>query len=268
MGGRSKYRDRCQLSTLPFYTLAPAWDSEQEMFGRFLVVLTAALAFGSGAARAERPGPGGSLQAGQIVSSVDVFEPVVALTFDDGPRDPYTAQILDVLRDQGVLATFFLIGENVERYPALAKRILREGHAIGNHSFSHRALPSLAGASVRGEIDRADRAIQTATGLRPRLFRPPYGSIDPRLRGPNGLLASRGHTVVLWSVEVNDWSTRSAQRVALRTLTRVRPGSIVLLHDGGGDRAHVVIATRWMIANLSQRGFTMVTVPDLLAMRR
>ena len=238
------------------------------MIRSFSAALLVGLAVGGTAVRATPYGGSADLQSDQVVSSVDVSEPVVALTFDDGPRDPYTAQILDVLRDQGVVATFFLIGENVVRHPRLARRIVREGHAVGNHSFTHRSLPALADGQIRDEIENAAQAIKAATGLRPSLLRPPYGAMDSRLRGPRSIPAARGHTVVLWSAQASDWSTRSAQRVALRTLTQVRPGSIVLLHDGGGDRRHVVTATRWMVANLSRRGFKLVTVPELLAMQR
>ncbi len=238
------------------------------MMRRFSVALVVGLAASGTVARATPFERVVSLaQSDQVVSSVDVSESVVALTFDDGPRDPDTAQILDVLRDHGVVAMFFLIGENVARHPGLARRIVREGHAIGNHSFTHRSLPTLADAQIRAEIERAAEAIRRATGLRPWLLRPPYGTMDSRLRGPNSIPADRGHTVILWSVQARDWSTRSAQRVALRTLTQVRPGSIVLLHDGGGARDHVVTATRWMVANLSRRGFRLVTVPELLAMQ-
>ena len=239
------------------------------MIGRCSVALVVGLAASSAALRAAPvEGIASLAQSDLVVSRANVSESVVALTFDDGPRDPYTAQILDVLRDHGVVATFFLIGENVVRHPMLANRIVREGHAVGNHSFSHRSLPTLADQQIRAEIERAAEAIRMATGLRPWLLRPPYGAMDSRLRGSHGIPASGGNTVILWSVQASDWSTRSAQRVALRTLTQVRPGSIILLHDGGGSRGHVVTATRWMVANLSRRGFRMVTVPDLLAMQR
>lgn len=238
------------------------------MNGRFSTALLFGLAVGGVVGAAPFESPSDRAQSDQVVSSVDVSEPFLALTFDDGPREPYTAQILDILRDHGVVATFFLIGENVVRHPGLAKRIVREGHAVGNHSFTHRSLPTLGDRQVRAEIENAAQAIQMATGLRPSLLRPPYGAMDSRLRSPRGIAAAGGHSVVLWSVQASDWSTRSPQRVALRTLKQVRPGSIVLLHDGGGDRGHVVTAARWMVANLSRRGFRMVTVPDLLAMRR
>ncbi len=156
------------------------------MMRRFSVALVVGLAASGTVARATPFERVVSLaQSDQVVSSVDVSESVVALTFDDGPRDPDTAQILDVLRDHGVVATFFLIGENVARHPGLARRIVREGHAIGNHSFTHRSLPTLADAQIRAEIERAAEAIRRATGLRPWLLRPPYGTMDSRLRGPD-----------------------------------------------------------------------------------
>ncbi len=190
----------------------------------------------------------------------------MALTFDDGPREPYTSQVLDILRDFGVHATFFLVGENVERHPGLVRRMLREGHGIGNHSFTHRSLPTLGASAAFDEIARTDWAIRAATGVRPHLLRPPYGAMSSTLRGPAGVASRAGHLLVMWDVEVRDWSSStSALRVATQTIRRVRPGSIVLLHDGGGDRSRTVAATRWMIGYLSREGFDFATVPELLA---
>jgi len=201
---------------------------------------------------------------GTLVERVEVRRPLLALTFDDGPRDPYTSSILDVLRDQGVHATFFLNGENARRHPELVRRIAREGHAIGNHSWSHRSFVDLSAAAIRAEIESTDRLISSLTGRRPWLLRPPYGAVPRRLIGSGGVAAATRHLVVNWSVEVRDWNTRSALRVAVRTLRSVRPGSIVLLHDGGGNRSHTVTATRWMVGHLAREGYHLVTLPELL----
>ena len=209
-------------------------------------------------------GATGSYFAGQVVHKVDTRRPLVALTFDDGPNPPFTGRVLDTLRDAGVQATFFLIGENVRRYPELARRIVKEGHAVGNHSYSHRSLQRLRRNAIVVEIDRADAIIQSITGVRPRLLRPPYGALAPGLLGSGGLAARAGHLVVMWSVQVADWRAPSALSVAARTLRRVRPGSIVLLHDGGGNRHNTVEAVRWMVGHLALAGYEMVTVPELL----
>lgn len=225
-----------------------------------LALLAAALASATGAGAAPPRCP----EWGAIVRRVSGAGRAVALTFDDGPREPYTSQILDILADQGIKATFFLVGENVRRYPAVTRRIVREGHAIGNHSWSHRSLASVSWEVARREIKRTDALIRAVTGRRPFLFRPPYGALGSQLAGPDGLAARERHLLVLWSVEVADWSTRSPLRVAAGTIRRVSPGSIVLLHDGGGPRGHVVTATRWMAGHLAREGYRLVTVPELL----
>lgn len=201
---------------------------------------------------------------GEIIRAADTSERLVALTFDDGPREPYTSQILDVLRDQGVKATFFLVGENVLRYPDVVRRIAREGHAIGNHSWSHRSLESVSRATASREIGRTDTLIRAITGHRTVLFRPPYGAVGAVLRGPSGVVAAHQKLLVLWSVHASDWNTRSPLRVAADTIRDIDSGDIVLLHDGGGRRDHVVTATRWMVGHLARRGFSLVTVPELL----
>jgi chitin deacetylase len=203
---------------------------------------------------------------GSVVYRVPVTERVVALTFDDGPRPPFTDAILDVLRDQGVVATFFLVGQNAQRHPELARRILREGHAVGNHGWAHRALDELSNAAAHDEIARGARAIRQATGVHPRILRPPFGALDHRIRGRNGIAADLGQTLVMWSVETRDWATRSPLEVAVGTLRQVQPGAVVLLHDGGGNREHVVTATRWMVGHLARLGYRFVTVPQLFEM--
>ncbi len=203
---------------------------------------------------------------GSVVRHGEGATPAVALTFDDGPSEPYTGQILDILRDQGVKATFFLIGENARRHPALVRRIAREGHAIGNHSWSHRSLGRVSRATVRSELRRTDDLLRSLTGRCPVLFRPPFGAVGQALSGPRSVVAERRQLLVLWSVEVSDWSTRSPLRVAAGTIRRINAGSIVLLHDGGGPRSHVVTATRWMVGHLARRGYDLVTVPELLGL--
>jgi chitin deacetylase len=206
--------------------------------------------------------------AGRVIDRVAVAERVVALTFDDGPRPPYTAAILDVLRDQGIVATFFLVGENALRYPELARRIVREGHAVGNHGWAHRALDELSTRAADDEIGRGALALRRVTGIYPRILRPPYGALDRRISGRTGVAATRGQAIIMWSVETRDWATRSALEVAAGTVRGIRPGSIVLLHDGGGNREHVVTATRWMVGHLARQGYRFVTVPQLLEMAR
>jgi len=231
-----------------------------------LALLTSIVAFGAAAWVPAAGVPAYPPVDGAVVYRVPVAERVVALTFDDGPRPPFTDAILDVLRDQGIVATFFLVGQNVERHPELARRIVREGHAVCNHGWEHRALDKLSSNAAHAEIGRGALAIRQATGVQPRILRPPFGAFDDRIRGRDGIAAKHRQTLVMWSVETRDWATRSPREVAIGTLRRVQPGAVVLLHDGGGNREHVVTATRWMVGHLARQGYHFVTVPRLLEM--
>jgi peptidoglycan/xylan/chitin deacetylase (PgdA/CDA1 family) len=152
----------------------------------------------------------------------------IALTFDDGPASPFTEQVLDILRDQHVPATFFVCGRNAERYPELLRRISVEGHAIGNHTYSHFFPYLMTRTQLAEDIDRAQVAIEKGTGQRPELFRPPYGA---RWFGLYPVLNARGLKVVQWSDAGYDWKADEDSIVRL-SLARLGPGSIILLHDG------------------------------------
>lgn len=151
----------------------------------------------------------------------------IALTFDDGPSVPYTGQILDLLGERNVKATFFVCGQNVELYPELARRIVAEGHSIGNHTYSHPFLCLLGPRAISEEIDRTQSIIEEATAVRPKLFRPPYGI---RWFGLSRILRERGLALVQWSATGGDWKNRREEIIAA-TLKGLQPGAIMLLHD-------------------------------------
>lgn len=152
----------------------------------------------------------------------------IALTFDDGPLPPCTGQILDILRSRNVRATFFVCGKDVEQYPDIVRRIHSEGHTIGNHTWSHPYLYFKGRAKIAEEIDRAQSAIYQAIGYTPDIFRPPYGG---RWFGLYPVLRERGMRVVQWSVSGDDWKLR-AEAIVTAVCSGLRPGSVVLLHDG------------------------------------
>jgi peptidoglycan-N-acetylglucosamine deacetylase len=159
----------------------------------------------------------------------------VALTFDDGPAEPFTRQILDFLRHHQVPATFFCCGKNVERYPDLVRRMEAEGHTVGNHTYSHPLLYLKRRSTIEAELDRTQDAIGKTSGKLPRLFRPPYGV---RWFGLFPALRKRGLTDVQWSDTGYDWITRySPAEVARKALARLAPGAVILLHDGREPRA-------------------------------
>jgi peptidoglycan-N-acetylglucosamine deacetylase len=192
----------------------------------------------------------GSQWFGQALCRLPADSKKVALTFDDGPSDPYTGQILDLLRERKVKATFFVCGQNVERHPNLARRIVAEGHTIGNHTYSHPFLYLLGRKAMAEEIDRAQLAIEKATGVRPKLFRPPYGI---RWFGLFPLLRERGLRLIMWSGTGFDWKNGRDEIVA-SAVKALEPGAIILLHDGHGVRT----------GNQVDRSSTWAALPGIL----
>lgn len=198
---------------------------------------------------------------GQTITHVDLVgdRKVIALTFDDGPWPGSTNQILYILRKHNVRATFFLLGQNVQRDPARSRQIAEHGHAVANHSWSHPyRLHSQAAAAA--EIDNTSVWIERATGQRSVLFRPPGGHLHTGLAA---YAASKGQVVVMWSVDSKDYYASSA-KIASNVLSAARPGGIVLLHDGGGDRQRTIDALPRIITTLREQGYEFVTVPQLL----
>lgn len=189
-----------------------------------------------------------------------------ALTFDDGPNEPYTSEILGILKRYNVQATFFLVGKNVETYPDAARAIVLAGHSIGNHSYSHPDLVWDTDAAVRRQILKTDAIIRRVTGQTTRLFRPPFGSEDFLTLHQARKL---GYIMVEWSVSARDWKRPGAARIVSNVMRHIHPGDIVLLHDGdkgrhGGDRSQTVAALPLLITQLRQQGYKLVTIPELL----
>lgn len=185
----------------------------------------------------------------------------IALTFDDGPWPVYTGEVLEALAREKVKATFFWLGRNVTQYPEIARQVAQAGHELGNHSYNHPIQPMDA-ATARQELDQTSQAIEEATGKRPRLFRPPGGH---KTNGLVSLARQEGYTVVMWSVQPNDWQPQATpQSIARAVLQQAQPGTVVLLHDGGGDRAATVAALPQIIRSLKQQGYQFVTVSQLL----
>jgi peptidoglycan/xylan/chitin deacetylase (PgdA/CDA1 family) len=188
----------------------------------------------------------------------------VALTFDDGPG-PDTDAILDVLAERRLRAAFFVVGQQVERYPSVARRIVAEGHEIGNHSFSHPMFLSQSPERTREQLARTQRAIEDATGVTPTLARPPYG-----IKTPAYFRAARalGLRVVQWSVAGFDWKPLTAERVASHVLRGAQPGAIVLLHDadseGKRDRRATAASLPIIADGVRQRGLAVAPLATLL----
>jgi peptidoglycan/xylan/chitin deacetylase (PgdA/CDA1 family) len=196
------------------------------------------------------------------VSHGDRDRRVVALTFDDGPDPGRTPALLETLRQLDCPATFFCLGANVDANPELARRIVDAGHELGNHTYTHRYLPATRRRNVEKELALADRAISRATGTVPTLARPPWGG-----RSPWTVRAFRklGKRPVLWDVNSFDWKGEPPEEVARRVLDHARPGSIVLMHDGGRGGALTVEAVQLVVPALRARGYTLMTVSEILA---
>jgi peptidoglycan/xylan/chitin deacetylase (PgdA/CDA1 family) len=175
----------------------------------------------------------------------------VILTFDDGPS-PYTARVLSILHAYGVKATFFELGRNVARYPALTRRVYLAGNSVQNHTWSHTDLRRMSWTTFKSEVVNTDRVIRAQTGYTPRCLRPPYGGVDSLTYRR---AASLGKTVRLWTVDPRDWSRPGTSVIVRRVLANVRNGSVILLHDGGGDRSQTVSALPTILRTLKARGY-------------
>jgi peptidoglycan/xylan/chitin deacetylase (PgdA/CDA1 family) len=185
----------------------------------------------------------------------------IALTFDDGPDPHTTPALLDALAELDVRATFFLVGRAVDAHPELAARIAREGHEIGNHTYSHRYLPLARSRSVAAELAATDAAIVRATGIVPTLARPPWGGRSPRNVRAFANCAKR---MVTWDVNSFDWKGKPADEVARRVVERTRPGSIVLMHEAREGGEVTIEAVRLLVPQLRQQGFELTTVSDTM----
>ncbi len=188
-------------------------------------------------------------------------EPRIALTFDDGPHPVYTPQILDILKEHGATGTFFLIGRHVERFPEIARRIVREGHEIANHTYSHPLLMRLSDDQVKTEIAKTHQLLTGLNGQRPRFLRPPMGLFSKRILD---LIEGQGYRALVGDVYPRDSHRPGKSKIVQRILQRGQAGSIIILHDGGNtdvvDRTQTVEAVREVIPKLKQRGFDLVTL--------
>jgi peptidoglycan/xylan/chitin deacetylase (PgdA/CDA1 family) len=187
----------------------------------------------------------------------------VAITFDDGPNGETTGELLDTLARHGARATFFCVGESAQKTPELIRRMVSEGHEVGNHTFSHRPLHWCSRTEIERQIAAAQDAIEQAGAPRPRLFRAPHGFKSPFLKGR---LARHALRLVGWNVGVWDTDRPGADVIAGRVARRLRPGTILLLHDGerGVDRTQTVAAMEKILTDCRQRGLRPVTLSELL----
>jgi peptidoglycan/xylan/chitin deacetylase (PgdA/CDA1 family) len=199
-----------------------------------------------------------------MVHEVSATARVVAFTFDDGPHPVYTPQLLDIFRDAHGKATFFMIGQQIDAHPATAAAVHAAGHELGNHTWTHPRLTQLTPDDARAELVQTDARIQRITGTAVRTFRPPFLDVNDAILT---LAADLGY----WSIgavnlEARDWEQPGIKHIVEQTRASVRSGSILVFHDGFGDRSQSVAAVRMLVAELAAQDYQFVTVSDLLAL--
>ncbi|MDI6717254.1 MAG: polysaccharide deacetylase family protein [Actinomycetota bacterium] len=191
------------------------------------------------------------------ISGVDK---VVALTFDDGPDPRYTPRVLNILARENIKATFFLIGKQVDKYPYIVRQIIEQGNLVGNHTYSHPDLAVEDKNQIKDEIDKCQAAIFHVTGQQPIYFRPPRGLFNQQTKE---IVSKNGLKMVLWDVCVEHKRSRTSSQETKRVLSLVRPGSIILAHDGRLNRKKTIEALPMIIKGLKERGYKFITLDNL-----
>jgi peptidoglycan/xylan/chitin deacetylase (PgdA/CDA1 family) len=203
------------------------------------------------------------MKACRGIDKIKTKKKVVALTFDDGPHQKYTREILDLLSLYDIKATFFVIGKNAQHYPNVIKEIDREGHVLGNHTYSHFYLPTLSDDEIEAELINTNKIIYKIVGKYPIFFRPPYGACSDK---STKIVRRSGLITIAWSDMTNDYDVTqtSSEKIADDIIKRARPGAIIGLHDGGGNREKTVVALAIIIRTLRAAGYEFLTIPQLL----
>jgi peptidoglycan/xylan/chitin deacetylase (PgdA/CDA1 family) len=204
---------------------------------------------------------------GRTFIGLDPPSRLLALTYDDGPNDPWTLRLLEVLDRHQVKATFFLIGKFVEQRPDIARSLVEAGHTIGSHTWDHPNLIFCSSAEVRRQLEQTQHAIFDATGVKAKLFRPPFGGRRP---ASLGVARSLGLQPIMWNVSCYDWKAKSADEIVAKAERQIRGGNVILLHDGefhriGVDRSRSVEASDRILTRYKQEGYEFVTVPQMIS---
>lgn len=186
----------------------------------------------------------------------------IALTFDDGPHPYYTAEILDILAEYNVKATFFFVGQNIENYPEAAEKVYLAGHEIGNHTYTHHRVRAMERGELVRELERCDDKIYGLYEYKSRLFRPPEGAFDSDVEI---IAKNMDYSIILWSVDTRDWEGNSPEVIYQNVIDHVRSGDIILMHDYIGRKSPTPEALRMLLPKLTQMGYSFVTVSELIS---
>ena len=192
------------------------------------------------------------------IYSVEREDPVISVTFDASWGGDKTLRILDLLDEYNAKATFFLVGIWVDKYPELVKEIAARGHEIGNHSDSHAHFTQISDSQIRQELDSCSDKIEALTGVRPTLFRPPYGDYNSKVIT---IVRDEGYEAVQWSIDSLDWKNRGVSDLVKRATTNVQPGDIILFHN---DSEYIVEALPAILQYYQAQGFNMIPARDIL----
>ncbi len=204
-------------------------------------------------------------EAGHILWEINIDEKIIALTFDDGPHRKYTPEILDVLAKYDARATFFIVGEHAEKNPNIVLRMNEAGHELANHTYTHPLRSSVP--NLLKEIKRTNETIYSISGFTPTLFRPVEGQYTDALIDA---VVKEGYKVVMWSwhMDTLDWKNPGVNKIVDIVLKGMKPGNVVLFHDGGGNREQTVEALKKILPELEKQGYKFVTISELLEIQR
>jgi peptidoglycan/xylan/chitin deacetylase (PgdA/CDA1 family) len=196
-------------------------------------------------------------------SQVNITQPVLAMTFDDGPHPSLTPRLLDILKERNIKCTFFVIGKNAKAYPKIIQRMIAEGHEVANHTWTHCSLTSRSDDQIRSELRQSEDALMAAANYRPQLIRPPYGAINARIK--QLMFAEFGYSTIMWSVDPQDWRRPGVSVVTSRLVNGAHPGAIMLAHD---IHPPTIQAMPAMFDQLLAKGYQFVTVSQLMNMEK
>jgi len=197
-----------------------------------------------------------------MINEVPTSRKAVAITFDDGPNPAYTPQVLEIFSEAVGKATFFMIGEQMKKYPEVVKQVAALGHEIGNHTFTHPKLSLLSTAECLEEIEQNEKLIEELAGRKPIVFRPPYLDYN---QDTVSLLELKGYPMIgALNLEAHDWEQPGVMHILEKSREGIKNGSILIFHDGYGDRSQTIEAVRKLVSELTLQGYQLVTVSELL----